>query len=526
MKVLLFLTLVIAVVYSQTVSSLDPFTGISGKISVAGTSSETFFEGTTGVDILGGERDMIIIGTGTGSSSNCESESFVENGSWYANNGQTCSAAAILQYDGADSSANRAMGLNVNLNSVGVGFLIDIQTDLASSFIIRIYSTNSDFSQITQPVQASSSLLTYFFPFSDFQTGGGNGASFTDVGAIELEITANLNTDVIVTLFDIVANEASGRVFSDCNCDGVMNESDGGLVGHIVTASPGSSCPDKTTVTAVTDVNGDWFMDNLQGCSYTFSTPGTCSTSPDRTIDVSTSPDSINFGIEQAGSLEIPVDITITCDSSTDESVTGTAICSAGTCGGSGGSVSHTDSIVAGRCDTEFVIVRTFTCGGETGVQQITVTSTNANPNINVPDQTAAPCTAGGNSANTDPDVTGRATATAQCSSAVTVTFSDESSNSCNQNTCTNSATITRTWVATDNCGRTSSGVQIITDNCGVVVPPSCPPLDDDFDCAVIEIDEDDFCACPADDDSDSSSGANVLFFSALVLLISFIFTF
>eukprot|EP01115_Flamella_aegyptia_P013293 TRINITY_DN6_c0_g2_i1.p1 TRINITY_DN6_c0_g2~~TRINITY_DN6_c0_g2_i1.p1 ORF type:complete len:530 (+),score=184.50 TRINITY_DN6_c0_g2_i1:110-1699(+) len=527
MKVLFVLALLVALVFTQT-STLDPFDGISSKLEVPGTSAETQSESTVQSNIIGGERDMILRGTGEGSSSNCESETFVENGSWFANNGQTCSADAILQFDGVDGSPNLALGLGTNLNNVGVAFLVDIQTDLATSFTITLYSSQSSSSTVTQPIQASNEKITYTFSFASF-TGT---ADLTQIGAIELQINAEINTDVIVTLFDIISDEASGRVFSDCNCNGIQDTEDNGLSGVVVTGTPGAGCSNTAlTKTATTDVNGNWLIESLEACSYTFNAPGTCSSSPSVTIDVSNSPQNINFGIEQAGSLTVPADQSINCNESTDPSNTGSASCSTGACSGSSGTATFTDSIVSGNCDSNFSIVRAWTCGAETLNQQITVSSTGINPTLNVPGSVTLNC-----GESTDPSNTGSATGTGECNVGVNVSFDDSETRSCDRNSCSFATTISRVWTGVDDCGLSATGSQtIIVNACEDGSVPDCPTFsvndeDEDDDCPDVgdgDVD-DDFCACPSDDEDDgndsSSSDAQIAFLSVFAVLFAFLF--
>jgi hypothetical protein len=515
MKVLIVLAILVAIVYGQTFSNLDPFDGVSIKLDVPGTSAESFSDSTVQSDILGGERDMIIRGTGTGSSSNCESETFVENGAWFANNGQTCAASAVLQYDGVDGSGDLAMGLGVNLNNIGVAFLVDVQTDLTTSFTIEIYSSVSSVSSITQTIQASQSLLTYTFPFGDFS---GN-ADISNIGAIQLIINEAQNTDVIVTLFDLVSDEISGRVFSDCNCNGTQDSDDGPLQGVLISATPNSDCPQGTlSQTTTTDVNGDWILENLAGCQYTINVDGACGNTGTRVVDAS-SGTSVNFGIEQAGSLSVPADVVVSCTDSTEPTNTGQATCSAGQCGGSGGSVTFSDNIVPGNCDASFTIVRAWTCGAETLNQQITVEDNNSNPTLSLPSNANVNC-----GESTDPSNTGTATATDSCSS-VSVDFSDQQTTDCNLDVCGVVTTISRTWTATDNCGNTASNVQtIIVGACGDGEVPDCPTVtsSDDDNCPDYLETDDDFCACPSDDDSSSSDASFLVYNSILIIFVVF----
>eukprot|EP01095_Lingulamoeba_sp_RSL-Kostka_P001183 TRINITY_DN1166_c1_g1_i1.p1 TRINITY_DN1166_c1_g1~~TRINITY_DN1166_c1_g1_i1.p1 ORF type:complete len:542 (-),score=260.93 TRINITY_DN1166_c1_g1_i1:78-1703(-) len=535
LKNLLILSLLVLFVYGQ---NLDPLDGVSVKIEVPGTSSETVSDSTSQSNIIGGERDMILIGTGIGNSANCESETFVENGSWFANNGQTCSAEAVLQYDGADGSPNLAMGLGLNLNNVGSAFEIKIQSDLESAFTIEVYSSQSRVSRVIQTIQSSNSLVTYVFPFGEFS----GTADFSEIGAIQLRIEARINVDVIVTLFDLIANEASGRVFSDCNCNGFQDNGDNGVEGVTVTASPESNCPSGTeSLTTLTNVNGDYEFVSLGECSYSISISQSndpCSTNA-RVVDVTTSPENINFGLRLAGSITVPEDRTITCLENTDTDSLGMATCSNSLCGEGqgGGSITVEDNIIAGNCDAEFTIARTFVCvdQGESGVQQIVVTDNGEAPVITIPSDIAIGC-----DDSTLPTSTGRATAIDSCS-AVDVTFEDVVNFTCDRDNCAQAGTITRTWTATDNCGFTSTGVQTISSpgcdspiiDCPVYYSDNdeddCPTNeandDDDDDEVRFGTDDDIACACNEEDDDDddgSSSEASFVSISVFLFLVLF----
>eukprot|EP01115_Flamella_aegyptia_P013295 TRINITY_DN6_c0_g3_i1.p1 TRINITY_DN6_c0_g3~~TRINITY_DN6_c0_g3_i1.p1 ORF type:complete len:534 (+),score=186.18 TRINITY_DN6_c0_g3_i1:110-1711(+) len=530
MKVLFVLALLVALVFTQT-SNIDTLSGVSNKLEVAGTSSETKFESTSQSDILGGERDMILEGTGEGSSSNCESETFIENGEWFANNGQTCSAKAVLQYDGVDGSSNRALGLGFNLNNAGAAFLVKIQTDLPTSFTIGLYSSGGQ-STFTENIQASSNLVDHVINYGQF---GGN-ADFSNIGAIELEIAATINTDVIVTFFGIISNEISGRVFSDCNCNAVQDTEDFGVSGITVTATPGSGCASGTsTQTISTNSDGSYTLTGLAACTYAVSISSAnnpCNGANSINSDASSDPTNVNFSLEQAGSFTVPADTSISCtqlvNGSPPTSLTGEAV--GGGCGGSG-TISFDDSEISRVCGGSFVVNRRWFSGGEEGFQVITVTDSGASPVLSIPSTANVQC-----NGDTSTDSLGFATATDDCSTSVDVQFVDSETVACNEELCVSTRTIQRTWTAVDDCGnQASSQTQTINVAActGGEVPtcPTPPPSTDDDECYIPSYD-DDLCICPVGDDDDddfgscqyeSSSSATSIVISFALLAIMFL---
>jgi hypothetical protein len=88
----------------------------------------------------------------------------------------------------------------------------------------------------------------------------------------------------------------------------------------------------------------------------------------------------------------------------------------------------------------------------ETCETSVTIQDTVA-PDITCPSESTIEC-----DESTDPDNTGEATATDDCDSNPTIDYSDVVI----PGDCPNEETITRTWTATDYCGRINSCVQII----------------------------------------------------------------
>jgi len=130
-----------------------------------------------------------------------------------------------------------------------------------------------------------------------------------------------------------------------------------------------------------------------------------------------------------------------------------------------------TDS-VSGNCDQAFTLTRTWTasddCGNTSTCSATIVVEDTAAPVITCPADVTAFCTL-----STDPETTGFANATDICDPTPLITYADELA----QGFCP--MILTRTWTATDDCGNTSTCIQIIevSDNtppqitCATVIP-------------------------------------------------------
>ena len=171
----------------------------------------------------------------------------------------------------------------------------------------------------------------------------------------------------------------------------------------------------------------------------------------------------------QAPAITCPANLTIQCNQSSLPPATGTATatdnCAANP------SVTFNDAVVAGVCPLLQTITRTWTasdgCGNSTQCVQVIVVTDNTGPTITCPANITIECTA-----STLPANTGNPTASDNCITPPTVTFSDVTTGGA----CPQERTITRTWTATDGCGNTSTCVQTIfvDDSTGPSI--TCPP--------------------------------------------------
>ncbi|MDF1544946.1 MAG: hypothetical protein P1R58_07575, partial [bacterium] len=168
--------------------------------------------------------------------------------------------------------------------------------------------------------------------------------------------------------------------------------------------------------------------------------------------------------------LSCPSDITLECDQSIDTSVTGTATYSTtGECGTL--TLSYTDQTAAGACTNESVITRTWSV-----VEDGTDTLANCQQIITLQDTTApvfdqacpADITVACDAIPTAPTLT----ATDNCGVG-TVSYTETTT----AGSCANSYSLTRQWVASDECGNADTCVQVITveDNSAPVFDQTCP---------------------------------------------------
>ncbi|MEQ8705395.1 MAG: T9SS type A sorting domain-containing protein, partial [Phaeodactylibacter sp.] len=205
----------------------------------------------------------------------------------------------------------------------------------------------------------------------------------------------------------------------------------------------------------------------------------------------------------------VPADITIFTDADCefDASVaeTGDATDITDNCA-SGLEATFSDEVAAGNCEGEQIITRTWSvddgCGNvTTKVQTITVED-NTDPEFTVPANTTI-FTDANCGFNADPSETGDVEDESDnCTTDLEATYTDEAE----AGDCAGKQVITRTWSLTDDCGNTTTQVQIITveDNTDpTFTVPDNTTIFTDADC---EYDADPSITGTVDDESDNCS--------------------
>lgn len=202
----------------------------------------------------------------------------------------------IITYDGtgeSDATAVDGTGLgNVDLTSGGADSALRFAVgsdQTGGNLIIRAYSSATDFSTITVPIDNTGGTPTsdVIARFADFTTAGGTGADFTSINALQVEFDtpgANGQMDLIETVgrTEITSNAANlnamslgNQVFSDNNNNGVKDTGENGIAGVTVelysdTNANGTydSGVDTLVGTQVTDASGNYVFGDLTPGDY------------------------------------------------------------------------------------------------------------------------------------------------------------------------------------------------------------------------------------------------------------------
>jgi len=479
----------VAVALAQNTQIVDDFVAIvptqAATLRISNFNTETVSDsncdpsaGGSQGQILGGCHVLSLTGN---AASGCEPTGAIAGGDMFCNNAFNCAAECVLQLDGTDTSASVTGGLNVNLNNLGFAFRIFAATDIQTTFTIRVFDNSGGRSTHGGNIPQGSSdsgFVQFDLNFSDF-----NGdASFSDVGTIELVVPSKLDTDVVLTDWEILSNEADifGSVFVDCDCDVQKDTDDNGIGNVVVTLTGDSSCA-VSSLSATTSSAGDYSFIGLPPCTYTVSIPSTtgqfCSTSgSSQTVTLSsTSLFNVNFGIEGANTFTVPADASVFCNQGTSPSTLGSATSSS--CGASG-TVSFADTISNQNCDADFTITRTWSDNaGNSGNQIITVVDTNVAPTFTNADASNLNIVLDCDDCDEVGTCVVALVAVDDCSTVVVTSNDSGSANGeCDPSTCSRSSNFIRTWSAVDDCGNAAATQgQVITRNCEDTV--ICDPI-------------------------------------------------
>ena len=205
--------------------------------------------------------------------------------------------------------------------------------------------------------------------------------------------------------------------------------------------------------------------------------PGTCAqevvvtrtwTATDSGGNVSTCDQVITVEDNTSPVVACPADVTVECGGDTSAGATGSATAT-DECD-TNPVVTYTDATTSGTCPGEEVITRTWTatdaCGNSVSCDQTVTVEDVTAPSITCPAEVTVEC--GG---DTSASANGSATATDACDATPVVTYSDAST----AGPCADESVITRTWIATDDCGYSVSCDQTIMLQDSIAPILTCP---------------------------------------------------
>jgi hypothetical protein len=196
---------------------VDDFNVITNALVLSVTMANSPQNGLTDdpgtSSILGGERDVQgIVTAGDGTMTiNASDSSLFSHSQPVGLRGQS-----IITWDGNDGNAAvlNGNGLGINLTATGNDTFIlgSVSNDLATQVEVRVYSGAANWSSQTVSIPAGSLELAVPFFFSGFSLGGGTGADFTNVGAIQLIInsaaTPTTALDMVIDFFTVTSSTA------------------------------------------------------------------------------------------------------------------------------------------------------------------------------------------------------------------------------------------------------------------------------------------------------------------------------
>ncbi len=228
-------------------TTIDTFDA-TPQVVVGSTTGVPVTSSLAATETIGGERDMFVNLTSVSGSIELNVDTSTANVLEFIAS-TTGTGSRIITYDGADGDATTINGtglggqdLTAN-GAVGIRFRIGAD-QINGDLTIRIYSGAANFSTATVSIPNTGGTASeeVVVRFSNFATGGGAGATFTNVGAIQLEIAGAAAVDgqldlvaavspTVVTLNMANLNPMSlgNLVWADRDNDGAFDTGESGI---------------------------------------------------------------------------------------------------------------------------------------------------------------------------------------------------------------------------------------------------------------------------------------------------------
>jgi uncharacterized repeat protein (TIGR01451 family) len=242
----------------QTGTTIDSFSATSQYVSASAHGGKTATSSMSAPEAVGGHRNLYAQLTSSGGEVSLGADSdftgLLDFGSNSASTGNL-----LVNWDGDNS--NPAMlnptglgGIDLTSQGASTGIELNVADDRPGADVtLKVYTDANDWSSAIVPVTETSdgSLNmsdSQFIPFSSFAAGGGSGANFADVGAIQLAVSGAATSDGQMGPIQAVGPMVFNENF--------VNDADADL-SIVKTASPSPvTAGNQLTYTFTTENNG------------------------------------------------------------------------------------------------------------------------------------------------------------------------------------------------------------------------------------------------------------------------------
>jgi uncharacterized repeat protein (TIGR01451 family) len=216
-------------VQGTVIRTIDTFNTTTQSASDTTNDGVSVTDVAAATEAIGGERDLRVNLTSASGALLLSANDPLTPGVLTFNTTGAATGERVVTWDGTDGSAATVLdtglgGVDLTSSSTATGFNLTIGADLAGGTItLRVYSddgvggtaTRFSTATISLPVTGGSATALEYIPFSSFTTGGGGGANFSSVGAIEAEITGVANLDGEIDLVTVVGPTLVTRDFAN-----------------------------------------------------------------------------------------------------------------------------------------------------------------------------------------------------------------------------------------------------------------------------------------------------------------------
>jgi hypothetical protein len=225
-------TVTSANVNGTTVQTIDSFDTTAQSVTAnVGTPVASDF--VAAPEAIGGERDIVVTFTSGSGDVAVQIDQFNSDVFAFVS-GLNVVGSALVQYDGTDGNATAlaATGLgSVSLSSgdTHAGLLLATRGDSTGATAeVRVYTDAANYSIATITIPDQATVEDLFVPFSAFTVAGGSGATFTNVGAIELFINGVIELDATVSVVSsLMPNQVTLNLENDVPGVGITKFTNG-----------------------------------------------------------------------------------------------------------------------------------------------------------------------------------------------------------------------------------------------------------------------------------------------------------